>query len=75
METPGNGEIIDLTRGVQSVVSTSEVDRGIVNVFATGSTVASSGLTKCQTATSASAPVKFSYLLWVSTTRSPCPPA
>ena len=40
METPGNGEIIDLTRGVQSVVSTSEVDRGIVNVFATGSTVA-----------------------------------
>jgi len=40
METPGNAEIIDLTRGVQSVVSTSEVDRGIVNVFATGSTVA-----------------------------------
>src|SRR5947199_10623082 len=40
METPGNGEIIDLTLGVQSVVSTSEVDRGIVNVFATGSTVA-----------------------------------
>jgi secondary thiamine-phosphate synthase enzyme len=40
METPGNGEIIDLTRGVHSVVSASEVDRGIVNVFATGSTVA-----------------------------------
>jgi secondary thiamine-phosphate synthase enzyme len=40
IQTPGNGEIVDLTRGVQSVVATAEVDRGIVTVFATGSTVA-----------------------------------
>jgi secondary thiamine-phosphate synthase enzyme len=40
METPGNGEIVDLTPGVASVVRTSEVDRGLVTVFATGSTVA-----------------------------------
>jgi secondary thiamine-phosphate synthase enzyme len=40
METPGNGEIVDLTDGVASVVRTSEVDRGLVTVFATGSTVA-----------------------------------
>jgi secondary thiamine-phosphate synthase enzyme len=40
METPGNGEIVDLTQGVASVVRTSEVDRGLVTVFATGSTVA-----------------------------------
>jgi secondary thiamine-phosphate synthase enzyme len=40
METPGNGEIVDLTEGVRSIVRTSEVDRGIVTVFATGSTVA-----------------------------------
>jgi secondary thiamine-phosphate synthase enzyme len=40
MDTPGNGEIVDLTQGVASVVRTSEVDRGLVTVFATGSTVA-----------------------------------
>jgi secondary thiamine-phosphate synthase enzyme len=40
LQTPGNGEIVDLTRGVQSVVATAEVDRGIATVFATGSTVA-----------------------------------
>lgn len=40
METPGNGEIVDLTPGVASVVRTAEVDRGLVTVFATGSTVA-----------------------------------
>ena len=40
LETPGNGAIIDITAGVESVVRTSEVSRGIVNVFATGSTVA-----------------------------------
>jgi secondary thiamine-phosphate synthase enzyme len=40
IQTPGNGEIVDLTRGVQSVVATAEVDRGVVTVFATGSTVA-----------------------------------
>jgi secondary thiamine-phosphate synthase enzyme len=40
METPGNGHIVDLTPGVASVVRTSGVQRGLVNVFATGSTVA-----------------------------------
>ena len=40
METPGNGHIVDITPGVASVVTTSGVDRGIVTVFATGSTVA-----------------------------------
>jgi secondary thiamine-phosphate synthase enzyme len=40
METPGNGHIVDITAGVASVVRTSGVDRGLVSVFATGSTVA-----------------------------------
>jgi secondary thiamine-phosphate synthase enzyme len=40
MDTPGNGHVVDLTPGVESVVRTSGVDRGLVNVFATGSTVA-----------------------------------
>ena len=40
METPGNGHIVDLTEGVASVLRTSGVDRGLVAVFATGSTVA-----------------------------------
>jgi secondary thiamine-phosphate synthase enzyme len=40
METPGNGHIVDITQGVESVVRTSGVDRGLVNVFAAGSTVA-----------------------------------
>ncbi len=40
LETPGNGHIVDITAGVASVVRTTEVERGIVTVFATGSTVA-----------------------------------
>lgn len=40
MDTPGNGHIVDITSGVASVVRTSGVERGIVTVFATGSTVA-----------------------------------
>lgn len=40
LETPGNGHIVDITAGVASVISTSGVDRGVVTVFATGSTVA-----------------------------------
>src|SRR5436309_5930932 len=40
MDTPGNGHVVDATAGVASVVRTSGVDRGLVNVFATGSTVA-----------------------------------
>jgi secondary thiamine-phosphate synthase enzyme len=40
LETPGNCHIVDITPGVASVVRTSGVDRGLVSVFATGSTVA-----------------------------------
>jgi secondary thiamine-phosphate synthase enzyme len=40
MDTPGNGHIVDITAGVASVVRTTGIDRGLVNVFATGSTVA-----------------------------------
>jgi secondary thiamine-phosphate synthase enzyme len=40
METPGKGHIVDLTEGVARLLGTSGVDRGIVTVFATGSTVA-----------------------------------
>jgi secondary thiamine-phosphate synthase enzyme len=40
LETPGNGHIVDITEGVVSVVRTAGADRGIVTVFATGSTVA-----------------------------------
>ncbi len=40
MDTPGNGHIVDLTPGVERLVATLEIDRGLVTVFATGSTVA-----------------------------------
>src|SRR5579863_7994142 len=40
LQTPGNGSITDITGGVAKVVATSGVDRGIVNVFVTGSTAA-----------------------------------
>jgi secondary thiamine-phosphate synthase enzyme len=40
LETPGNGHIVDITPGVESVVGTSGVERGVVTVFATGSTAA-----------------------------------
>jgi secondary thiamine-phosphate synthase enzyme len=40
LETPGDGEIVDLTEGVRRVVETAGVERGLVTVFATGSTVA-----------------------------------
>jgi secondary thiamine-phosphate synthase enzyme len=40
LETPGGGHIVDITDGVARVVSTSGVERGVVTVFATGSTVA-----------------------------------
>jgi secondary thiamine-phosphate synthase enzyme len=40
MDTPGNGHIVDLTEGVARVVAASEINRGLVTVFATGSTVA-----------------------------------
>lgn len=40
MDTPGNGHIVDLTEGVARIVGGSGVERGLVTVFATGSTVA-----------------------------------
>jgi secondary thiamine-phosphate synthase enzyme len=40
LETPGNGHIVDITEGVARVVATSGVERGVVTVFATGSTLA-----------------------------------
>jgi secondary thiamine-phosphate synthase enzyme len=40
LRTEGEGQIVDITEGVRSVVRTSEVQRGVVTVFATGSTVA-----------------------------------
>ncbi|MHB8695695.1 MAG: secondary thiamine-phosphate synthase enzyme YjbQ [Solirubrobacteraceae bacterium] len=38
LSTPGNGAIVDITAGVASVVRTAGVDRGLVSVFAVGST-------------------------------------
>ena len=40
LETAGDGEIVDITEGVASVVRTSEVSHGVAVVFARGSTVA-----------------------------------
>lgn len=40
LDTPGHGEIVDLTAGVERVVRTTEVERGVVTVFVTGSTAA-----------------------------------
>ena len=40
LSTQGDGEIVDITEGVRSVVHRSEVQTGAVVVFAVGSTVA-----------------------------------
>ncbi|MEA2225613.1 MAG: hypothetical protein QOE67_895 [Solirubrobacteraceae bacterium] len=40
LATEGHGQIVDLTEGVASVLRTSGVQRGVVTVFARGSTVA-----------------------------------
>jgi secondary thiamine-phosphate synthase enzyme len=40
LQTPGGGEIVDITEGVTRVLTAGEVERGVVNVFAVGSTVA-----------------------------------
>lgn len=40
LETAGNGEIVDLTDGVRSIVRTSGIAHGVAVVFARGSTVA-----------------------------------
>lgn len=39
VETAGDGQIVDLTEGVRSIVRTSGVDRGVAVVFARGATV------------------------------------
>jgi secondary thiamine-phosphate synthase enzyme len=40
VDTPGDGHVVNITPGVESVLRTAEVERGLVSVFATGSTVA-----------------------------------
>jgi secondary thiamine-phosphate synthase enzyme len=40
LETPGDGEVVDLTTGVRQIVARSGVDAGLVVVFAVGATVA-----------------------------------
>ena len=40
MDTPGGGHIVNITPGVESVLRNAKVERGLVSVFATGSTVA-----------------------------------
>src|ERR1700733_8286898 len=40
MDTPGNGHIVDLTEGVRRIVATAGIERGLVCVAASGSTVA-----------------------------------
>jgi secondary thiamine-phosphate synthase enzyme len=39
LQTEGNGHVVDLTEGVARVVAASDVDRGMVTVFAIGATV------------------------------------
>ncbi|MDO8212925.1 secondary thiamine-phosphate synthase enzyme YjbQ [Conexibacter sp. CPCC 206217] len=39
VETAGDGQIVDLTEGVRSIVRTSGVERGVAVVFARGATV------------------------------------
>ncbi|MGZ4269354.1 MAG: secondary thiamine-phosphate synthase enzyme YjbQ [Solirubrobacteraceae bacterium] len=39
LQTPGDGEIVDLTAGVRSVLARSGVREGVAVVFAVGSTV------------------------------------
>jgi secondary thiamine-phosphate synthase enzyme len=39
LQTEGNGHVVDLTEGVARVVAASDVDRGLVTVFAIGATV------------------------------------
>ena len=40
LQTEGDGHIVDLTEGVQRIVQSAGVERGLVTVFALGSTVA-----------------------------------
>ena len=40
LATEGNGEIVDITEGVRTIVERSEVRTGVATVFAVGATVA-----------------------------------
>jgi secondary thiamine-phosphate synthase enzyme len=40
LQTPGNGEVVDVTEGVARILAASDADRGLVTVFAVGSTAA-----------------------------------
>jgi secondary thiamine-phosphate synthase enzyme len=40
LQTPGNGDIVDVTEGVARIVTAADVDRGVATVFAVGATVA-----------------------------------
>ncbi len=40
LDTPGHGEVVDLTPGVRRVVETADAERGVVTVFVVGSTAA-----------------------------------
>ncbi len=40
MQTAGNGHVVDITEGVARIAVTTGADRGVVTVFAVGSTVA-----------------------------------
>ena len=40
LQTRGDGDVIDITAGVERVLATSEATRGVVCVFVTGSTAA-----------------------------------
>jgi|SRR5579884_2880022 len=40
LETRGDGDVLDLTAGVERVLATTGVERGLVTVFVTGSTAA-----------------------------------
>lgn len=48
VSTEGDGDIIDITRGVQEVVETAGMEDGLVNVFVAHSTAAIS-LIECET--------------------------
>jgi secondary thiamine-phosphate synthase enzyme len=40
LQTPGDGDVVDVTEGVSRIVAASGADRGLVTVFAVGSTAA-----------------------------------
>jgi secondary thiamine-phosphate synthase enzyme len=40
LQTPGDGDVIDITEGVARIVAAAGADRGVATAFAVGSTVA-----------------------------------